>query len=295
MGNLIKAEFRKTLTTKSWWGLMIPAVAFAFLFALGWGAITNDLNDFLGSSDAQELAGLLGIQLGELPVGLLALAHGINVGMVFPVIFGVFALAGEYSKKTITTTFLTAPTRVAALSAKMITYILWGAVYGVIIVAFASLATMMTVDNAGMPSAGQWFGVLGGGILATILATLFGIGVGAVWNSVTGATITLTIWMLIVENVLVFVSFGWFEIRWLGGVLPNGTLNGIVGAIGAEAFGAAGVSVPGELDENLQWLLQYSAGAPGAFSWWAAALIFFAWTMLFFVGGWASNQRRDIT
>ncbi|PXY26671.1 ABC transporter permease [Prauserella sp. PE36] len=295
MGNLIKAEIRKTLSTKSWWGLMIPAAVFAFLFALGWGAITNDLNDFLGSSDAEELAGLLGVQLGELPVGLLSLAHGINIGTMFPVIFGVFALAGEYSKKTITTTFLTAPNRMSALSAKMFTYIGWGVAYGILIVAFASLATVLTVDGPGLPTASQWLGVLGAGILATTLATLFGIGVGAVWNSVTGATITLTIWMLVVENVLVFVSFGWFGITWLGGVLPNGTLNGIVGAIGAEAFGAAGLSVPGELDEDLQWLLQYTAGAPGAFSWWAAALIFLAWTMLFFIGGWAANQRRDIT
>ncbi|PXY21047.1 ABC transporter permease subunit [Prauserella muralis] len=295
MGNLIKAEMRKVLTTKSWWALMIPAVLFAFLFALGWGAITNDLNDYLGSSDARQLAGALGVQLGELPVGLLSLAHGVNIGTMFPVIFGVFALAGEYSKKTITTTFLTAPNRVSALTAKMITYIGWGAVYGVVIVAGASLATLLTVDSRGLPSAGQWLAVLGAGVLATILATLFGIGVGAVWNSVVGATVTLTIWMLVVENVLVFVSFGWWGVRWLGGVLPNGTLNGIVGAIGAEAFGAAGVSVPGELDKDFQWLLQYTAGAPGAFSWWAAALIFLAWTMLFFAGGWAANQRRDIT
>lgn len=295
MGNLIKAEMRKVLSLKSWWGLMIPAALFAFLFALGWGAITNDLNDYLGSSDAQDLAGALGVQLGELPVGLLSLAHGVNIGTMFPVIFGVFAIAGEYSKKTITTTFLTAPNRVSALTAKMITYILWGVIYGVVIVAFASLATVLTVDGRGLPNTSQWLAVLGGGVLATILATLFGIGVGAVWNSVVGATITLTIWMLVVENVLVFVSFGWWGVRWLGGVLPNGTLNGIVGAIGAEAFGAAGVSVPGELDKDFQWLLQYTAGAPGAFSWWAAALIFFAWTMLFFAGGWVANQRRDIT
>ncbi|WP_199432676.1 ABC transporter permease subunit [Qaidamihabitans albus] len=295
MGNLVKAEFRKTLTTKSWWGLMIPAVLFGFLFALAWGAITNDLNDYLGSSDAEELAALLGIQLGELPVGLLALGHGVNIGTMFPVIFGVFALAGEYSKKTITTTFLTAPNRVSALTAKMITYIVWGAAYGVVIVGAASLGTVLTVDERGLPSAGQWLGVLGAGVLATVLATLFGIGVGAVWNSVVGSVVTLTIWMLVVENVLVFVGFAWLGITWLGGVLPNGTLNGIVGAIGAEAFGAAGVSVPGELDSDLQWLLQYTAGAPGAFAWWVSAAIFLAWTMVFFIGGWAANQRRDIT
>ncbi|KZB87716.1 ABC transporter permease subunit [Amycolatopsis regifaucium] len=294
MGNLIKAEFRKTLTLKAWWALMIPAVVFAFVFALFWGRITNDFSDFLGRSDTRELTEALGISTGQLPVGLLALGHGINIGTMIPIIFGVFALAGEYTKKTITTTFLTAPNRVSALSAKMITYVAWGAIYGVIIVAAASLGTVITVDSERLPTAGQWLGVLGAGVLATVLATLFGIGVGAVWRSVVGSIITLTIWMLVVENVLVFVSFGAWDITWLGGVLPNGTVNGIVGAIGAEAFGAAGVKVPGLQDETA-WALQYAAGAPGAFSWWASALIFFGWTMIFFLAGWAVNQKKDIT
>lgn len=294
MGNLIKAEFRKTLTLKAWWALMIPAVLFAFGFALGWGALTNDLSDFLGSKDTRELTSALGIETGVLPVGLLALGHGINIGTMFPIIFGVFALAGEYTKKTITTTFLTAPNRVSALSAKMITYVAWGVVYGVIIVAAAALGTVITVSSERLPTAGQWLGVLGAGVLATTLATLFGIGVGAVWRSVVGSIITLTIWMLIVENVLVLVLYGTADIAWLGGVLPNGTVNGIVGAIGAEAFGAAGIKVPGMTDE-LAWGLQYAAGAPGAFSWWASALIFLGWTMIFFLGGWFVNQKKDIT
>lgn len=294
MGNLIKAEIRKTLTTKSWWGLLIPTVLFAFAFALGWGAVTNDISDFLGSSDTRQITRVLGIQTGELPVGLLALGHGINIGTIFPMIFGVFALAGEYTKKTITTTFLTAPNRGAALTAKMITYIGWGAIYGVFIFAAASIGTLLTVDSARLPTGPQWFGMLGAGVLATILATLFGIGLGAVWRSVVGSVITLTIYMLVLENVLVFVAWGWGRIQWLGGVLPNGTLNGIVGAIGAEAFGAAGVTIPG-LDKETKWFLQYTAGAPGAFSWWASALIFLAWTLLFFGLGWAANQKRDIT
>ncbi len=235
IGNLVKAEFRKTLTLNTWWALLIPALAFAFLFALSWGAITNDINDYLGSTDAEELAGLLGVQLGELPVGLLALARGINIGTLFPVLLGVVAIAGEYSRKTITTTFLTAPNRMSALTAKMLTYIVWGALYGLVIVGMASLATVLTVDERGLPSAGQWLGVVGAGVLANILATLFGVGVGALWNSVVGATVTLSIWLLIVENSLVFAAFGWWGVTWLGGVLPNGTLNGIVGAIGAEA------------------------------------------------------------
>lgn len=294
MGRLIIAEFRKTLTTKSWWGLMIPAVVFAFGFALGWGAFTNKLGSVLDSEEAQVLTQALGIEVGHLPMGLLAIGHGINIGLTFPVIFGVFALAGEYRQKTITTSFLTAPNRGSVLTAKMITYSVWGALYGLIIAAVASLGIALTVDPVRQPTPGQWMGVVGASVLAGVLATLFGVGAGAVWKNVTGNVITLSIYLLVVENVLVLISYGLWKIDWLGGVLPNGTMDGIVGAIGAEAFGAAGVKLPG-MNDALQWTLQYAAGAPGAFSWWASALIFFAWTMLFFLSGWASNQRRDIT
>lgn len=294
MGRLLVAEFRKTLTTKSWWGLMIPAVLLAFGFAAGWGAFANEIGDVLTSSETQIIAQALGIQTGNLPMGLLAIGHGINIGLTFPVIFGVFALAGEYSKKTITTTFLTAPNRVSVLTAKMITYSVWGGVYGLVVAAASSLGIVLTVDGSRLPTGGQWLGVVGASVLAGVLATLFGIGVGAVWNSVVGSVVTLIIYLLVIENVLVFVAYGLWRVDWLGGVLPNGTMNGIVGAIGAQAFGAAGVKVPG-LDAEAQWTLQYVAGAPGAYSWWASALVFFAWTMVFFAGGWLANQRRDIT
>lgn len=295
MGNLIKAEFRKILTTKLWWALLIPTVAVSFAFALFWGNITNDFNDFLGGSDAKQLAALTGAELGQLPVGLLALGRGVNFGTFFPVILGVFALAGEYRNKTITTTFLTAPNRVSALTAKMLGYVAWGALYGLVIVGSASLATVLVVDSDGLPSAGQWLGVLGAGILACVLATLFGVGVGAAWNSVVGSLVTLSLWLLVFENAFVLVGFFWLDMPQLGGFLPNGTLNGIVGAIGAEAFGAAGLSAPASVDVQLQWLLQFTAGAPGAIAWWVSALVFAGWTLLFYGVGWAGNQKRDIT
>ncbi|GAA1233986.1 ABC transporter permease subunit [Prauserella halophila] len=296
MGNLIKAEMRKIVTTKSWWALLIPAFFASLLFALGWGAFTNSLANVLDSEDTLTVTRTLGIETGELPMGLLAIGHGINVGLLFAVILGVLAVAGEYSKKTITTTFLTAPNRPMALGAKMITYSIWGALYGLAVSAAASLGIAFVVDGARMPSSGQWLAVIGTSLLAGVLATLFGVGVGALWKSVAGSVVTLSIYMLLIENVWVFISYGlWQEnVAWMGGVLPNGTLNGIVGAIGAEAFGAAGVRIPGLQDEAV-WGLQFSAGAPGAFSWWASALIFFGWTMVVFVGGWLVNQKRDIT
>jgi ABC-2 type transport system permease protein len=122
---------------------------------------------------------------------------------------------------------------------------------------------------------------------------LFGIGFGAVLNKVTLAVILLVAYFLVVENVLVMSLWGVTDV--LGGILPNGTANGIVGGIAADAFGISSLNLPGGVDTYSQLGLQLAAGAPGVFSWWASALIFFAWTMVFFVAGWASNQRRDIT
>ncbi|GAB3484764.1 ABC transporter permease subunit [Amycolatopsis cihanbeyliensis] len=293
MGRLIKAEFRKTLTLNTWWVLIIPLVLVAFWMSYGWGSATNDFVDYIGSGTAAEIAAAIGLDPGEFPVGLLAIAHGVNIAQLIPAIFGVFALAGEYRNKTITTTFLTAPNRVSALSAKMITYIVWGAMYGVLSFGVAALATLATVDGDRLPSGGQWLAALGGTILAYVLVTLFGIGVGAVLNKVTLAVILLLGYMLVLENVLVLLLWSTTDV--LGGILPNGTANGIVGGIAADAFKLDSLNLPDNVDNMDKLGLQLAAGAPGVFSWWASALIFFAWTMVFFAGAWAANQRRDIT
>lgn len=294
MGNLVTAEFRKILTTKSWWALLIPAAALAVLVAMGWAAPANAFVESIADSAMDRVFARIGLDPGSWPVGLLSMAHAINVAVLFSVIFGVFALAGEEAKKTITTTFLTAPNRTMALSAKMLTYIAWGVLYGVVIVVCATLGTLPVVGPDNMPTPATWFGMLGAGVLASTLAMLFGIGIGALVGNVTGSVVAVVIYMLIVENLAVVAAFGWGDISWLGGVLPNGTLNGIVGSIGAEAFGVAG-NVSPDIEEGLQWTLQLFAGAPGAFSWWASALIFLGWTLLAFGGGWLRTHQRDIT
>ncbi|QWF82315.1 ABC transporter permease subunit [Amycolatopsis sp. CA-230715] len=293
MGRLIKAEFRKTLTLNTWWILLIPLVVVSFWMSFTWGKITNDFVSYIGSGTARQLSALIGLSPGELPVGLLSIAHGVNITQLIPAVFGVFALAGEYSSKTITTTFLTAPNRVSALSAKMISYSAWGALYGLLSFGVAALATLITVDSPGQPSGGQWIAALGATILSYILVTLFGIGLGAVLNKVVLGVLLVIGYFLIIENVLVLVMWRWAPI--LGGILPNGTANGIVGGVAAEAFGFNSLNIPGDTARFDQLGLQLAAGAPGVISWWASALIFAGWTALFFVGGWLSNQKRDIT
>ncbi|KOX20979.1 hypothetical protein ADK67_28470 [Saccharothrix sp. NRRL B-16348] len=290
MGNLIKSEFRKTTTTGLWWGLMIPTVLLAFGWALGTGAIFKTVSDFMNSSDAEELASLLNVDPSQWQMSVFGIARSINVATIFPMIFGGLAIANEINRKTITTTFLTSPNRVSALGAKMIVYILWGAIFGIAIVASVSIGIALTSDAGSLPDAGGWLALAGVGVLSSILMTMFGVGVGALMTSVVGTTVVLLLYMLIVENgiQLVLASQGLPEVI---GFLPNGAVNGLTGSVASSLF----LSNAGVVPEDMVEALRAFAGALGAFDWWLSGLIFLVWSGLFFLGGWAATQRKDIT
>ena len=115
MGRLIKAEFRKILTTKIWWALLIPAVLLALGWAWGVSALITDIVDDVSTRRPR------GVQHRPSTScrGRVARAdQGMNIATIFPMIFGALALASEISRKTITTSFLTAPNRASVLSAK---------------------------------------------------------------------------------------------------------------------------------------------------------------------------------
>lgn len=288
--NLVKAEFRKTTTTGLWWGIMIPTVLIALGWALGTGAIGKSLMDVLNSSDTQDLAEILGIDSSQWQVSVFGMARSINVATVFPMIFGGLAISNEISRRTITTTFLTAPNRVAALSAKLLVYLAWGAIFGVAIVASVSVGIVFTSDSSSLPDATGWIAMAGVGILSSILMTMFGVGVGALMTSPIATTIVLILYMLILENgiQLVLAAQG---VPSVIGFLPNGSVNGLTGSVAANLFLSTAGVVPDELAEVIRGI----AGALGAFDWWLSGLIFLVWTAIFFLGGWAATQRKDIT
>lgn len=290
MGGLFKAEFRKTTTTGLWWGLLIPTVLLALGWSMGWGAFSKTVMDNV-SNDAQfsNLAVILGVDPSQWKVSVFAIARSINIATIFPMIFGTLAISNEISKKTITTTFLTAPNRFSALAAKMVVYVLWGFIYGVIIVAVVSLGVGLTSNSAQLPDGPSWLAMAGAGIGLSILMTLLGVGVGALIPNVIGSVVTLIVYMILVENVLQLVTINY--VPWLGGVLPNGSADGMTGSVAESIFLQTAGTIPPRLAAGVRVL----AGATGAFDWWLSGLIFFGWTLVFFAIGWLVTQRKDIT
>ncbi|GLZ42390.1 ABC transporter permease [Actinokineospora sp. NBRC 105648] len=287
MGNLISAEFRKILTTNLWWALMIPTVAVAFFWSLGWSISGIDLDAFrLGTS--------------QLPWSAAALARGFNIAAVFPMVFGGLAFTQEIGNRTITTTFLTGAPRSSVLWAKTITYLVWGLVYGVAIGLMVSLGTAVGSDTGHLPDGSTWLLIVLAGVLMCMLWTLLGLGVGALIGSGIGTLVVLLVYALLVGPLSELILFGVTEGSKLSGFLPNGSANGMTSSTAAEAvldqlrpiLAERGGILEDKAVEDLVWI---SAGAPGGLTQWVSGLVFLGWTALLFGLGMLRNQRRDIT
>lgn len=301
MGRLISAEFRKITTTKLWWALMIPAFLLAFGWAWGAAALTTEL---ISEAMDEPLIQDTRVPLDEFSWSVIALSRAVNFASIFPMIFGALGLANELSRKTITTTFLTAASRTSVLGAKAITYALWGVIYGLLIGLGASLGVLVGSDASLLPEGGQWFIILLSGVFMCALWTLLGLGVGALLGSPVGALVLLLIYALIVgpfgEVVLLAVT----EWENLPGILPNGSANGMTGSTAAAllfdqvqsiVLDQGGTPASADDKDSFEQVVRVIAGAPGAFSPWLSGLVFAAWSALFVGIGMARNAGRDIT
>jgi ABC-2 type transport system permease protein len=104
---LVHAEFVKLFTTQVWFWLLLAAVAVATLFTIA-PIASGDIHD---STDLADL--FTGAATSYLPVFVL----------------GVLGVTTEYRHQTITPSVLVTPARWALVTAKLITYLLVGALY----------------------------------------------------------------------------------------------------------------------------------------------------------------------
>jgi ABC-2 type transport system permease protein len=292
MGRLVTAEFRKILTTRMWWALLLPAAVLAF----GWSSIAALLTSEVaqGVRDAPELQGT-GLTFQNAPWSVVAQARAINVSTLFPMLFGALGVSGELNRRTITTTFLTAPNRSSLIGAKGIAYAVWGVIYGVVISLLALLGTLTGAQGQYLPSAGGFLLVAVAGVIASVLWTLFGLGVGALIGSTTATVILLALYAAVAEPVV--------DLALHNGVatgLPNGSADGLPGgAAGQIIIDNLNAPVLGRLPQDnvnqLHDLIQAAAGAVSGLSWWLSGVIFLAWAGVAFGAGMFVTQQRDIS
>lgn len=183
MTNLIRAEFRKLLSTQVWFWMLMLSVAITALLV-----IVNFLNrSDIDSSNIKDI----------FTTGL--------TSYIAAFVLGVLSVTTEFRYQTITPTLLTTPSRWTVMTAKVLAYVVVGAT-----MALACVLTTLVIAVPWLASRHVDYSFTGDGAaqrtveVATIVAlfALIGLGFGAaVRNQIVAVTVGI-VFLLLIENLL---------------------------------------------------------------------------------------------
>lgn len=196
------AEYRKFVTTRMWWVLLITMAAYmAFIAAVMAFALTTDPSGMTQGMPGGESAP---------PIPPLEVAQAVytlapTLGYVFPVIVGALSVAGEFRHMTITPTLLAEPRRDVVIGAKLVASLPVGVLFGVAGVLSTLLpgaAVLATMGDGAFLTDPEVLRTAGWAVVALTLWALVGVGFGAALkNQVVGIVVILAFTQL-VEPIL---------------------------------------------------------------------------------------------
>lgn len=264
-----RSELTKQFTTASWWILGVVLVVYIGLSATGFGFL-------LASIATGALGGAAGPQVpaDALPPVIYSIAT--SFGYVFPLLVGTLMVTTEFRHKTLTPTFLATPRRGVALTAKVVIGVVMGALFGLLglvatVVPGAIILAASGLDTA-LGSSDTW-ALAGRMLLAFVLWTLVGIGVGSVVRNQVVAIVLVLAFTQFVEPIARLAG-GFVEaLQPVAGVLPGAASDALVGA---SAFSMS-MPTPSEPIE-----------------WWVGGLVLLAYAIVFLVLGQFTSWRRDV-
>jgi ABC-2 type transport system permease protein len=203
MNRLVHAELLKLRTTRMLYLNALAALAFVPI---------SVATSILTAGNAGAGAAL------NTSEGLRNVMAAASSGSIIALVIGILVMSGEFRHSTATSTFLISPRRAPVLRAKLMASALLGAVLaiGASGLTLAVALPWLAVRNIEVDvfSRDIWI-VLLGGIAATSLYALVGVGVGALVRNQTAAVVLALVWVLVVEGLL--VSFVPAIGKWLPG------------------------------------------------------------------------------
>jgi ABC-2 type transport system permease protein len=256
--NLIRAEFRKLLYSRSSYGLTLASVFLAVLSTVVTPiVISQDETGMFGSlSDSAMVDGVY--------------ANAIS-SYIFSIILGILIMSGEFRHGTAVATFLAAPRRILVLTAKLIVAAIAGALMQLISAALGMAGGLFTLSfYEGVASASEniFWSIMAAAALSGAVLGIVGVAIGSLIRNQLIAIVATLVWLFVVEPIvlLLFVEAG----KWL----PTGAITGML-ALEFESE-ALGVNTADYLAPGLSALLLLGYGAV------------FAITAIF------TSMRRDI-
>jgi ABC-2 type transport system permease protein len=243
---LIRSEWRKLSTVRGPWLLLAAGPLLVVAGITGLVQSGGDVHDPATASKA--------------------LAH-VALAALFTLIFGIFAVAGEYRHGTITDTYLSSPDRGRVVTAKLAVHAAVGAVAGLVsaVVAVAVTAAWWAAEGGSFQlSAADSWRTLAGGVAVNVAFAAIGVGVGALVRNLAVAIAAALAWIALVE-----------------GIAGQLTGSGLARWLPFNASQAAG--------------LADMAGAPQLLPQWGGALVLAGYAVAFAVAAMVTTLRRDVT
>lgn len=263
------SEFRKFVTTRMWWLLLLTmALYMAFLgAAMGFTATLDPSQGGLTSP------GQAPPSPREMALAVYALAPAL--GYVFPIVVGALSVTAEFRHMTITPTLLAEPRRTLVLGAKLIASVPVGLAYGLVgtLMTVAGGAGILAVlGHDAMFSDPEVLRTIARSVLALTVWAMVGVGFGTALTNQVAAVVVLLAFTQIVEPIL-RVFFGAVEqLRGVSKFLP----------------GAAGEAIAGSS-------LYTTLGIGELLTWWQGLPLLVGYGLVLAVIGRLTSLRRDIT
>lgn len=258
-------EYRKLVTTRMWWVLLLALAAYlAFI-----GAVLGFSVVFAGTDQ-----GTVTLEGVDAATAIYSLTNG--VGYVFPLVIGSLAMTTEFRHRTITQSLLVEPRRGVFLGAKLLATVPVGLLYGVVatVAVVAASAPFLAIwgDGAFLTD-GSVVEVLVLGVVVTALWAVIGVAFGSVVTNQVAAVVGILAFTQLVEPVarLALGAFGGTD--QVARFLPGAAADGIIGA---------------------SYLTSYGAGGADLLPRWAALLVLLAYAGGLALVGRYTTLRRDV-
>ncbi len=264
----VVAEYRKLVTTRLWWILLLTMVVYMAFIAGAMGWVLSQGQATSGPGDE--------VTLSPQEVVRTVYTIAVSLGYVFPLVVGGLSYPSEVRHSTLTPTYLSEPRRGVVLGAKLLSGGALGLVYG--------LAGTLACVAAG------------GGVLALLGEPTF-LGEASTWRTLGLSTLALALWALlgvavgtvvtsqvaVVVGALAFTQF----VEPIARVALGQTAWG--GDVAAYLPGAAGEAISGGS------FYASSGMTGGLLTAWQGLLVMLAYVAVLSLVGRATTLRRDIT
>ena len=183
---LVHGEMIKVRTTRTALGFGIASVLLVLAIVL-LTILTADLDTVQTKRDALNLGGALCVPL---------------------LLFGIVGATGEYRHRTLAPAVLIAPDRMRLALARLVAYMFTALAVGLAMAAVALVVGVpLLASEPGPDLAGEDYGVIvGGGILAAVLCTSLGVGIGMVVKNQVAGVVGALVWIVILAPATTLID-----------------------------------------------------------------------------------------